>query len=145
MKRGFTLIELLVVISIISLLSSVILTSVSEARKRAEYQKFGSELVQIRNALALYATDHGGDYGVGDGAEPLEGTIGRLYDENYLPSEILLPEYLSPRIFIPHTFSGSDSYKCGGVGDSILQLSGSGYIIMTRSSSVNLKDELSWG
>jgi len=35
-SRGFTLIELLVVISIIGLLSSVVMSSVNTARKRAD-------------------------------------------------------------------------------------------------------------
>lgn len=53
---GFTLIELLVVVSIISLLSSVILASVNEARESARDSQRVQELRQIQNALELYAS-----------------------------------------------------------------------------------------
>ena len=53
-KRGFTLIELLVVIAIISLLSSIIFASVSQARAKARDSKRVQALIQVRNALELY-------------------------------------------------------------------------------------------
>lgn len=59
MKRGFTLIELLVVIAIISLLPSIILSSVSDAKKKARAVYFAQEMNQIKNALELYRTDKG--------------------------------------------------------------------------------------
>src|SRR3989344_2270692 len=62
MKRGFTLIELLVVISIISLLSSIILASLGVARSKARDSKRVQDMIQVRNALELYATDHDGLY-----------------------------------------------------------------------------------
>lgn len=52
--KGFTLIELLVVISIVSLLSSIILSSLAEAREDAKISKARQELQQIRNAFELY-------------------------------------------------------------------------------------------
>lgn len=59
MKKGFTLIELLVVISIISLLSSVVLGSLANARQEAGNNRIVSQMIQYRNALALYYQDHG--------------------------------------------------------------------------------------
>jgi type II secretion system protein G len=56
---GFTLIELLVVISIIGLLSSVILSSLNSARKKADTAKRLSEMRQLRSALDLYYSDYG--------------------------------------------------------------------------------------
>jgi len=58
-KSGFTLIELLVVISIIGLLSSVVLTSLSSARKKARDAIRTSDIVQIRSALQMYIEDFG--------------------------------------------------------------------------------------
>jgi prepilin-type N-terminal cleavage/methylation domain-containing protein len=71
-KKGFTLIELLVVIAIISLLASVVLTSLQSARQAAKDSSRKSSLVQLRNALELYASTHAGQYpttpGCGSGA-----------------------------------------------------------------------------
>lgn len=58
-KRGFTLIELLVVISIISLLTSIILSSLSDARKKARDSRRAQDMVQIYNALNLYYDKYG--------------------------------------------------------------------------------------
>jgi prepilin-type N-terminal cleavage/methylation domain-containing protein len=58
-KRGFTLIELLVVVSIISLLSSVVIASLAEARERARWAAFDEELRQIVTAINLHRTDTG--------------------------------------------------------------------------------------
>ena len=59
---GFTLIELLVVIAIISLLSSIVLASLSQARAKARDSKRVQDLIQLRNALELYALDNNGLY-----------------------------------------------------------------------------------
>lgn len=53
-RSGFTLIELLVVISIISLLSSVILASVNNARKRGVDAAVVQDARQLSNAVELY-------------------------------------------------------------------------------------------
>lgn len=57
-RAGFTLIELLVVISIISLLSSIVMASLSVARTRAQDSKRISGLIQVRNAIELYASEN---------------------------------------------------------------------------------------
>lgn len=54
LKRGFTLIELLVVISIIGILSSVVVTSLAEARTKARDAKRVAEIQQVRTALEMY-------------------------------------------------------------------------------------------
>lgn len=58
-KKGFTLIELLVVISIISLLSSVVLAALNDARMKARDARRISDLRQIRIALESYFADNG--------------------------------------------------------------------------------------
>lgn len=58
-SRGFTLIELLVVISIIALLSSVVLASLNTARMKGRDAKRKQDLIQIRNALAMYYNQYG--------------------------------------------------------------------------------------
>jgi prepilin-type N-terminal cleavage/methylation domain-containing protein len=53
-KAGFTLIELLVVISIISLLSSVVISNIDEAKKKGRDARRRIDLEQIRTAMVLY-------------------------------------------------------------------------------------------
>src|SRR5690606_31229933 len=58
-KKGFTLIELLVVIAIIGLLSSVVLASLSSARKKAQYTAIASSLQEVHKAFHLLNLDLG--------------------------------------------------------------------------------------
>jgi prepilin-type N-terminal cleavage/methylation domain-containing protein len=74
-NKGFTLIELLVVISIIGLLSTVVLASLNTARARARDAKRAQELVQIRNALELYALDNDGQYPPTGSIHTSRGTV----------------------------------------------------------------------
>lgn len=60
--KGFTLIELLVVISMVGLLSSVVLSSLNNARVKARDAKKIETLKQIQTAIELYAADHDGQY-----------------------------------------------------------------------------------
>jgi prepilin-type N-terminal cleavage/methylation domain-containing protein len=60
MKKGFTLIELLVVISIISLLSSIVLASVQDARDKAKGTAFRQNVDQFIKAIELYRLDNKG-------------------------------------------------------------------------------------
>ncbi len=64
---GFTLIELLVVISIISLLSSVVLSSLSDARVKARDVRRMEDMRNFEKALYLYSLDHNGKYPLKNG------------------------------------------------------------------------------
>ena len=59
LKKGFTLIELLVVISIISLLSTVVMAQVQQARLKAENAQITSDMRQWMTALERYNFDNG--------------------------------------------------------------------------------------
>jgi len=56
--RGFTLIEVLVVISIIALLLSILLPSLSAARRQVHSVVCRSNMKQLMNGLFLYNTDY---------------------------------------------------------------------------------------
>ncbi|MBI2100712.1 MAG: type II secretion system protein [Candidatus Vogelbacteria bacterium] len=57
LKAAFTLIELLVVIAIISLLSSIVLASLSQARGKARVVRTAAELRQMVTAIVSYYND----------------------------------------------------------------------------------------
>lgn len=56
-KGGFTLIELLVVIAIIGILSSVVLTSLNTARKKARDARMQADLSNTQVAFSMYTDD----------------------------------------------------------------------------------------
>ncbi len=58
-QKGFTLIELLVVVAIISLLSSVVLGALNDARAKARDRALVQQVKQIQNALELYRGKYG--------------------------------------------------------------------------------------
>ena len=57
-SRGFTLIELLVVIAIIGLLSSVVLASLNNARKKGRDARRLADIKQLQIALELYYSEN---------------------------------------------------------------------------------------
>lgn len=61
-EKGFTLIELLVVIAIIGVLSSIVLASLNNARKKSRDVRRISDVKQIQLALELYFDGQGGAY-----------------------------------------------------------------------------------
>lgn len=58
-KKGFTLVELLVVISVIGLLSSVVFSSLNNARMKARDARRLSDIRQIQLALDLFYDKYG--------------------------------------------------------------------------------------
>jgi len=58
-SKGFTLIELLVVVAIIGLLSSVVLTALSEARARARDSQRILDIKEVMKAIEMYYSDNG--------------------------------------------------------------------------------------
>ena len=57
-KQGFSLIELLVVIAIIGLLATVVISSMSRAKVRAQDTRRLEDIASIKRALELYMTEH---------------------------------------------------------------------------------------
>jgi len=57
-RKGFTLIELLVVVAIIGLLSTLAVTALGGARKKARDSRRLSDVKQLQTALELYYTDN---------------------------------------------------------------------------------------
>ena len=78
--RGFTLIELLVVIAIIGILSSVVLGSLSEARRKGQDAAVRSNLASARSQAQLFHESNLNSYeGVCDSGV-LAGGVKSIYD-----------------------------------------------------------------
>lgn len=77
-NKGFTLIELMVVIGIISLLSAVVLSSLTQARAQAENTKQIADYRVVLDALLQFKQDNG--YYPSDGGAPSKTCIG-VYSE----------------------------------------------------------------
>jgi len=116
---GFTLIELLVVIAIIGLLSSIVFASLNKARAKARDSKRVQDLVQLRNALELYALSNNGLYPPDPMGNPGFSascwdcdpvTWNGIYDPNKLNA---LAPYLKPRPFDPSLSSDSVQFTSG--------------------------------
>jgi prepilin-type N-terminal cleavage/methylation domain-containing protein len=59
LHRGFTLIEILIVIAIIGILSTILLTALSGAKKRTQVAVAKSQITALKAALANYKSDMG--------------------------------------------------------------------------------------
>ncbi|MDO8600143.1 MAG: type II secretion system protein [bacterium] len=85
-QRGFTLIELLVVVGIISLIASVGLISMNEAREKARDAKRLADLNEIQKLVELYKSDNNGNPPGQEGTEYINGV------PNWIPG--LSPRYI---------------------------------------------------
>lgn len=112
-QRGFTLIELLVVIAIIGMLSSVILSSLNGARKKARDARRLADLKQLEAALELYYSDHTG-YPVSASQASVTSALTSSLTPTYIsniPDDPLGGSYH----YVYKTTSGGEFYCLGAV------------------------------
>ncbi|MEK7582165.1 MAG: type II secretion system protein [Patescibacteria group bacterium] len=75
-NKGFTLIELLVVIAIIGILSSIVVSSVNQARDKGNDAAIKANLSGIRSQAAMYFDNNGQSYGaVSDNSCSVAGSV----------------------------------------------------------------------
>ena len=142
-KTGFTLIELLVVISIISLLSSVVLASLNNARAKARDSVRKSDLHQIQNALELYFSQYGGyptsaqADGGGAAGYTIFGSIGLHANfMQYMPSIPHDPKYPNIGCYNAEYVYVSDSFRNPGTLGKYYVL----YATLENQSTSNLSN-----
>lgn len=103
---GFTLLELLAVITIIGILATLAVVGITNATRRGRDARRNSDLVNIKQALELYAQDNF-QYPAGTGtmatfdgdtgtATPTEGPLAALRTGGYLTSIPSDPRNISP-------------------------------------------------
>ncbi len=111
-KKGFTLIELLVVIAIIGVLTTIVVSELSQAREKAKIARMTQEIRSFQNALELYYADNGEYPFHGDSAHnyyiitPTNTANGLYYDDLRTKME---PYFNLDEMFddLPNSFQGS--------------------------------------
>ncbi|XKT74850.1 MAG: type II secretion system protein [Patescibacteria group bacterium UBA2103] len=103
MKRGFTLIELLVVVAIIGMLSSVVLSSLNQARSGARDARRAQDIKQFQAALELYYNDNN-SYPVSGWAHSSGGT-------NWTNLQTALSSYITSLPTDPINTAGGAGYN----------------------------------
>lgn len=141
LKQGFTLIELLVVISIIALLSSIVFSALSTARKKARDAARLANANQIVRALELYSSNSPSYIPAGAGiasTTALGGYVSKnsIDDVNYSTKSILavLHEggaYSADKILDP--IYGKDNYYLGTCADA------NSYAVFLKMEQSNLQ------
>lgn len=127
-QDGFTLIELLIVIAIIGILSSIVLTSLTDGRQKALDSKRIQDLRSISTALQMFASIYdrmpnnyncdgvfcpigGGDFGACDNTIPNNVGVNPL---NYMPQayDLSMQELVTAGLLpsIPHSPSPGKGY-----------------------------------
>ena len=68
-KAGFSLLEVVIVVAIIAILAAIGIPRMSRGSKGANDSALKGDLAVLRNAIDLYAAEHGGTYPAGDTVE----------------------------------------------------------------------------
>jgi len=118
-----------VVVAIISLLSSVIFSSLKDARAKARDIKRQSDVLQIVKAFNLALDDNGGNFPLSGGSAVCLGTSGTCWDGSIFGSttiNALLQPYL-PSIPV-------DPLRTSGKGDRYIYIDKNGHVVINCSS-----------
>jgi prepilin-type N-terminal cleavage/methylation domain-containing protein len=129
-NKGFTLIELLVVIAIIGILSAVVFAALGPARAKSRDARRMEDLVQIRNALQLYAADHNGKFPIIESGDYIDSTT-----DSSTEWQTLLAVALKPYIAVLPVDPINDGRLTDGDGQDLYSY---GYYYDENSSDYDL-------
>jgi prepilin-type N-terminal cleavage/methylation domain-containing protein len=146
-KKGFTLIELLVVISIIGLLSTVVLASLTSARKKANNSFVTTSIKSYVTALRGYYADHGG-YPIGDlGTFCLGkvnyGCFGTFFAVGYYDAYSTSTMYSNNEL-LPYLSSLNDPSPFPNSLGNAVDNRGAGFICVVQNGFLCLEGYLLW-
>lgn len=80
-KRAFSLVELVIVVVIIGVIAAIAVPRISRGAKGAGESALRGSLASLRNAIDMYAAEHGGNFPAGTGTDNLEPTLIRQLTE----------------------------------------------------------------
>ena len=134
-SRGFTLIELLVVIAIIGLLASIVMASLTSTRVKGRDASRAEAIVQIRDAVELYASDNG--------HYPIVGTWSSFDDLAYINTAIANPSAANLTAALSKYFPAGppkDPANPGGDAGYLYFSDGNNYCILIWNTPENMND-----
>lgn len=121
-KRGFTLVEIIVVVAIISLLSSVVIFSVSDARKQSRDKLRLADIEQLELNFKLYREAHNGLPSYDNG---IELGVGASIDDDLATVQIQAPrDRLSdgPGGDATYQYVYDSSFDCTAPGQTVVYI-----------------------
>lgn len=118
-KKGFTLIELLVVVAIIALLSTIVLSSLNDAKEKSKWTAFNSEILEIQKGVQLYKEDNSGNWPAimnNGSVDAVDQIVSFLNSEGHLSLDSIEYPITGSWRFGPGYLTNKNSYfSCGGV------------------------------
>jgi general secretion pathway protein G len=114
-QTGFTLIELLVVVAIISLLMSVVLSSVEDARKSAQDVRRITDARSLITALETYRIKNGSFPCSSGELSTSPEFLSELVDEGYINKPLVDPQNRNEYVYYYSTFKERPGGDCGQI------------------------------
>ena len=143
-RRAFTLVELLVVIGIIALLISILLPSLSRARREGQRIKCLSNLRQVGNAFQMYVAENRGWYPTHSNWGNCYGKRAKLprYDGAGMPSGFLGEQGVTLERPLNKYLQAPDVFACpSDAGDTLwtdapncFEMYGTSYLVQWATS-----------
>ncbi len=99
-NAAFTLVELVIVVVIIGIIAAIAVPRISRGAKGADEAALRADLAAVRNAIDLYAAEHGGDFpgakqvGLPTVVEAFESQLAKYTDVNGNVSDMKKDEFI---------------------------------------------------